>query len=150
MTCNCTVHCDYFRENYMRAHTFSYISLYIYTRKYPLRGYILGVLTHTTAWDRLWGGDLFLRSYIRYRRGLTGLLELWPCGFKICYTHLGFASAAAFPLGTDGDPGCIFFSLKTCQATFISDILWNNCRKSKKMKVWRTDGRKDRQTWSLK
>ena len=21
------------------------------TRKYPLRGYILGVLTHTTAWD---------------------------------------------------------------------------------------------------
>ena len=27
------------------------------TRKYPLRGYILGVLTHTTAWDRLWGGE---------------------------------------------------------------------------------------------
>ena len=27
------------------------------TRKYPLRRYILGVLTHTTAWDRLWGGD---------------------------------------------------------------------------------------------
>ena len=23
------------------------------TRKYPLRGYILGVLTHTTAWDPL-------------------------------------------------------------------------------------------------
>ena len=23
------------------------------TRKYPLRGYFLGVLTHTTAWDRL-------------------------------------------------------------------------------------------------
>ena len=48
------------------------------TRKYPLRGYILGVLTHTTAWDQLWGGDLFLRSYIRYRHNLTGLLELWP------------------------------------------------------------------------
>ena len=30
---------------------------YIYTRKYTLRGYILGVLTHTTALDRLWGGD---------------------------------------------------------------------------------------------
>ena len=28
-----------------------------FTRKYPLRGYILGVLTHTTALDRLWGGD---------------------------------------------------------------------------------------------
>ena len=27
------------------------------TRKYPLRGYLLGVLTHTTALDRLWGGD---------------------------------------------------------------------------------------------
>ena len=27
------------------------------TRKYPLRGYFLGVLTHTTALDRLWGGD---------------------------------------------------------------------------------------------
>ena len=28
-----------------------------HTRKYPLRGYILGVLTHTTALDQLWGGD---------------------------------------------------------------------------------------------
>ena len=28
-----------------------------YTRKYPLRGYFLGVLKHTTALDRLWGGD---------------------------------------------------------------------------------------------
>ena len=34
-------------------------------RKSPLCGYILGVLTHTTAWDRLWGGDVFLRLYIR-------------------------------------------------------------------------------------
>ena len=33
------------------------------TRKYPLRGYFLGVLTYTTAWDRLWGGDVFLRLY---------------------------------------------------------------------------------------
>ena len=33
------------------------------TRKYPLRGYILGVLTHTTAWDRLWGGNVSLRLY---------------------------------------------------------------------------------------
>ena len=30
------------------------------TRKYPLRGYILGVLTHTTAWDRHWEGDITL------------------------------------------------------------------------------------------
>ena len=27
------------------------------TRKYQLRGQILGVLTHTTALDQLWGGD---------------------------------------------------------------------------------------------
>ena len=26
-------------------------------------------------------------------------MELWPCGFKIDYTHLGFASAGAFGLG---------------------------------------------------
>ena len=26
------------------------------TRKYPLCGYILGMLTHTTAWDQHWGG----------------------------------------------------------------------------------------------
>ena len=30
---------------------------YSYTRVYPLRGYFLGVLAHTTAWDRLWGDD---------------------------------------------------------------------------------------------
>ena len=30
---------------------------YEYNRKCPLLGYILGVLTHTTAWDRLWGVD---------------------------------------------------------------------------------------------
>ena len=29
----------------------------IFTRKYPLRGYFLGVLTHTTAWDRHWERD---------------------------------------------------------------------------------------------
>ena len=31
------------------------------TRKYPLRGYILGVLTHTTTWDQIWGGNAFLK-----------------------------------------------------------------------------------------
>ena len=33
------------------------VSTYFFiTRKYPLRGYILGVLLHTTAWDRIWRG----------------------------------------------------------------------------------------------
>ena len=27
------------------------------TRKYPLRGYILVVLTHTGTWDQNWGDD---------------------------------------------------------------------------------------------
>ena len=29
------------------------ISYIVTDRKYPLRGYILGVLNHTTAWDQL-------------------------------------------------------------------------------------------------
>ena len=37
---------------------------FVNTRKYPLRRYILGVLTHTTAWDRLWGGDGTLAMWL--------------------------------------------------------------------------------------
>ena len=47
-------------------------ALYIafeFAGKYPLHGYILGVLTHTTAWDRLWGGDETLKSGIAIRLG---------------------------------------------------------------------------------
>ena len=33
----------------------------LFTRKSPLRGDILGVLTHTTALDRDWGGDETLK-----------------------------------------------------------------------------------------
>ena len=41
-----------------------YIDLAVlYTRKYPMRRYILGVLTHTTALDRLWGGDETLTKW---------------------------------------------------------------------------------------
>ena len=45
---------------------YMYYILYRYTRKYPLRGYILGVLTHTTAWDRHWGGDETLKLVLVY------------------------------------------------------------------------------------
>ena len=38
--------------------------LIVDTRKYLLRGYILGVLTHTTAWDRLWGADGTLTMWL--------------------------------------------------------------------------------------
>ena len=35
-------------------------------RKYPLRRYILGLLTHTTAWDQHWGGDETLKLVLVY------------------------------------------------------------------------------------
>ena len=104
------------------------------TRKYPLRRYFLGVLTHTTAWDRLWGSEqtqvlvwnsLSVASLVS---SLICLLKLWPCGFRIKCTHLGFASVAAVWLGYEGDPRCIFFTHDTYQASFISDILWYCCR----------------------
>ena len=41
------------------------------TRKYLLRRYILGVLTHTTARDQYWGGDetLILVKALKYSLG---------------------------------------------------------------------------------
>ena len=47
----------------------SKVSLLI-TRMYPLPGYILGVLTNTTAWDRYCGG-----------------VETLKCGFMIKGMH---------------------------------------------------------------
>ena len=41
-----------------------------WTRKYPLWGYILGVLTHTTALDRHWGGDETLKWVLIYEARL--------------------------------------------------------------------------------
>ena len=38
--------------------------VYTVTRKCKLRGYILGVLKHTTALDQLWGGDETLKCGI--------------------------------------------------------------------------------------
>ena len=62
--------CQMFTAMIIFQHTFFSLSKQLLTRKYPQRGYILGVLTHTTAWDRLWEGDVFL---------------------KIVYIQLGFA-----------------------------------------------------------
>ena len=65
------------------------------TRKYPLRGYFLGVLTHTTAWDRLERGEKRLRLGFAYHSsGLTGLLKLCPCGLKIKYIQLAWLCLA--------------------------------------------------------
>ena len=46
-------------------------------RKYPLRGYILGVLTHTTALDRLWGGDKTLNAYFGFVPARVFWLGIW-------------------------------------------------------------------------
>ena len=47
------------KKSFIQNLVWKWIRNLSYTRKYPLRGYILGVLTHTTAWDQLWGGDIF-------------------------------------------------------------------------------------------
>ena len=45
---------------------YSMIFDFMATRKYLLRRYILGVLTHTTAWDQIWGGDYTLKGVSIY------------------------------------------------------------------------------------
>ena len=74
---------------------------------YPLRGYILGVLTHTTALDRL--GEV---------------MELWPCGFKIAYTHLGFASVEAVWLGIWNSDYVVLKSSIRNSASPRSAVVW--------------------------
>ena len=41
-------------KSFGKAAKFHFLTL---GRKYLLHGYILGMLTHTTAWDQHWGGD---------------------------------------------------------------------------------------------
>ena len=41
-------------------------STIVNTRKYPFCGYILGALTHTTAWNQHWGGDEALKLVLVY------------------------------------------------------------------------------------
>ena len=50
------------------------------TRKYPLRGHILGVLTHTTALDRHWGRDETLAGCCLAQQQsdwASGTLTMW-------------------------------------------------------------------------
>ena len=78
--------CSFSGEKWHRC----FYANFIYTRKYPLRGYILGVLTHTNALDRLWGGDetlthVVLNSNIHnlastrweYSDLVSGTLTMW-------------------------------------------------------------------------
>ena len=64
--------------------TFLYFCKFLITRKYPhpLCGYFQAVLMNTTALDRLWGGDVFIRLYIRSSalpRVVAVGLGCWNC-----------------------------------------------------------------------
>ena len=54
------------------------------TRMYPLRGYIQGMLTHTTAWDQHSGGDETLK-----KKFLDDALFLNPVVFCLCRLYVG-------------------------------------------------------------
>ena len=56
--CICHIQCFKVIENVEFEST--YIAV---TRKYPLHGYNLGVLKHTTALDQLWGDDETLNMW---------------------------------------------------------------------------------------
>ena len=49
-----------------REYILEYYTRYKTTRMYSPHGYILGVLTHTTAWDRNWGVDETLKLVLVY------------------------------------------------------------------------------------
>ena len=87
-----------------------------YTRKYPLRGCILGVLTHTIAWEQLWEGD-----------GTLDQVSIYVAWLHFAQYHNVRSSVSPRLMdqakGSEGDPDYIFFNLNTCQATFITDIL---------------------------
>ena len=104
------------------------------TRKYPLRGYILGVLTHTTALDRLWGGD--------------ETLTMWTMSIRTSASPRQQRSHWSLRVTQD-----VYFSLLTHTKQLL---LVTFCYTSAGIQAsfrthGRTDGgRKDRQTWKSK
>ena len=78
---------------------------------------ILGVLTHTTAWNRHWGGNETLKLVLVYvQRCLAFSLLMSYC------MYLGFSSSHGLQK-SGGTQECIFFTLNTYQATFVSVTL---------------------------
>ena len=143
-----------------------------HTRKYPLRGYFLGVLTHTTAWDRLWGGDVFLRLYIRSsaspRVAAVGLGcwncehvvlrvaiwidiriydhdETWKCdGMQVAGCRLALPCPAQQWHQCDSE--CIFVTLKIHLITLFSEIFHFDDFFLWLDGTWQTDGRTNKRT----
>ena len=89
------------------------------TWKYPLRGYILGVLTHTTTWDQHWGGDEILKWVLMHVAWLN-------------LTYQRNVRSSASPCLMDprvlrGDPECIISLLTHTKELLL--ITWHDCRK---------------------
>ena len=115
------------------------------TRKYLLGKYILGVLTHTTALDQLYGWN----SEVRFTK--QSLFSPRPI---LQHTDLGF-SLPQGSQGSEGDPECIF-SLVThnkelllvtyCDTTTETGVsFWTHRREHRK-----TETLMNRQTWKMK
>ena len=53
-------------SEYIFFHSSKITLFHSFIRKYPIHGHILGVLTHTTAWDQYWEGDETLKWVLIY------------------------------------------------------------------------------------
>ena len=119
----------------------------VLTRKFPLRGHILGVLTHTTAkgptLGRWWNTEVrfgfTLSDNLMYPRSSVSPRLMNLRGQRVTQnTYFWLVTL------TKGSP---------YQENIISEILWCNCRNwswfsDTRRYRWRTQ--KDRQTWKLK
>ena len=110
-----------------------------YTWKYPLRGYILGVLTQTISQDRHWGGDATRVSF-----DICSSL----CLAKYCNAWIMALPRLMNPRGMRVTQNA-YFSLITYTKQLL---LVTFCYTTAGIEVsFRTDGgRKDRGTWKSK
>ena len=124
------------------------------TSKYPLCGYILGVLTHTTAWERLWGGDAFLTLYICSSASpRIAALGLDCLNCEHCRMLVSFALPCPAQQWHQCDSECIFVTLEIHLTTLFSEIfcfsdffLWRD-RTGRDVTDKQTNGHRDRQTF---
>ena len=103
------------------------------TRKYPLRGYILGVLTHTTTLDSLRGGN----------NTLKWIYSAWLYLAKYCNV---WSSASPHLMGPGGlrVSQTTHFSLLT-HAKQLSSVTFCDTTAGRRKK-WKCDGRTDVRT----
>ena len=117
------------------------LPLYKMTRKYPLRGYILGVLTHPTAWDRHWRGDETLKLVLVYVAWLL---------LSYCRNVCNSASSHLMDPKDLVVPKNAYFSLLRHIKQLLFVTLCDTTAGIWNLKVGCRRRGKDRQTWSLK